>query len=558
MIIRAENNDIISKQKGFRHFFNDASLMSGFSQTYARYYILNSLAVPNYLSFDGLGLDLTTNGYKFYEDGEYTGLLTSGDMEDKTITSTIEFLEDGTEIAIDPQDIRIETFGECCSKVSVTYNSTDNATYDCVQDESDGNIYVLSKDNWLEGSKSITITFTLKGTTYLLKIASISIGGIKIYDDAFSASLSEEIDILSQDFPLDELNISISSETAIEKGSKMSVSNARIYFGTFFVDECERTGENTYNITCYNSSGKFEQNQYMQWTLYSKKTDDASIITFAEFIEELKAITGTEILTDEDLSEIQLYGHIPITTCRVALATAASSFGLMIDTSRGDVVRLKRIPTEISSFISGDRILGEAVVKETKETCVGVYENIQRGHTLSSTELKLTLTEGNNYTVLFDKPSKCYDTKNIISVIESGDNFLTFKALATVEGQPIEILEWQFVKISRNINPACAITASTNVKQQKFSNYSLIAIYADNDNDGSNNIEYDKDADIKKFISSEGTVTAKVILAGEKVGDLVEIETPWQGVKTGIITSLNNITFGYDNIADMEIMLWDL
>ena len=61
---------------------------------------------------------------------------------------------------------------------------------------------------------------------------------------------------------------------------------------------------------------------------------------------------------------------------------------------------------------------------------------------------------------------------------------------------------------------------------------------------------------IQKYMQSGGTVTAKIRLRGERVGDLIQIETAYDGIKTGIINCMN-IFFGYEDIADIEVLEWN-
>ena len=61
--------------------------------------------------------------------------------------------------------------------------------------------------------------------------------------------------------------------------------------------------------------------------------------------------------------------------------------------------------------------------------------------------------------------------------------------------------------------------------------------------------------DVGVFIKSRGTVSAKIVLNGEKVGDIVKIQTAWDGDVVGIITSMTT-KLGGTNVADVEIFEW--
>ena len=61
--------------------------------------------------------------------------------------------------------------------------------------------------------------------------------------------------------------------------------------------------------------------------------------------------------------------------------------------------------------------------------------------------------------------------------------------------------------------------------------------------------------DIKKYMQSGGVIKAKIVLENEKVGDLIQIETAFDGIKTGIITSMA-ISFGYRDVAEIEVLEW--
>ena len=66
-----------------------------------------------------------------------------------------------------------------------------------------------------------------------------------------------------------------------------------------------------------------------------------------------------------------------------------------------------------------------------------------------------------------------------------------------------------------------------------------------------------RNANIKKYIKSRGKVNAKIRLRNERIGDLIQIETAWDGFITGIVTKMD-IKFGYEDIADIEVLEWSL
>ena len=223
----------------------------------------------------------------------------------------------------------------------------------------------------------------------------------------------------------------------------------------------------------------------------------------------------------------------------------------MVDSSRSADVNLIDIPQKITSIVNAERIIGNATFKKRDLISEATWQ-----YPIEANFTETTISAGNKANELtrfiFEKPTAIgYDFQTPINIID--ESYGLFEFYSPNENISLTKREYTFLKnevILKN-------NLISNNQKPNVVNYNDFELCGEIEPqlDGEVYKLIDKAQDIKKYIQSTGYVNAKIRLRNEKVGDLIQIETAYDGVKTGIITSMN-IRFGYEDIADIEVLEW--
>lgn len=519
--------------------------------------VLNNYGISNYITFDGLGINLLDESKKFYEETDYKGLRSSLSNENKEIDG----YDGGVEILFGVNhtaDLPITLIfsNDNCTELRIEHTTATGGMKGHTQ-KVNGNIVTLYLDTtpyrWL-----IYPTKT-KNEQERVILESVIDGTVNKFNKFKSHNLIEEINVLSDDLPINQFQATVVNpeHLPLNKKTPLTLLSNGKYYGTFYIVDSKRVNKNFYEIKSQNSIGILENKEFDVWYLdqgYPLSNQNNG------FIEEIKKLSNVTIIPDFDGNTInidgyqtQLFatsmfarGYVPIKSCRYALCAVAFAFGLMVDASRSQDIFLRNIPTEISSKIltSDRRILGDAVFNKSDaittvkiQKCDGFEpQNI----------ITKTYDKGGKY--YFDEPPIVYvNTDSNVTNLIWNANYVSFESdtQTTLSIGPAKTNLNIYYIINPNIE-------NESKKELNLTHFELSGYTKD--------FEFDpitRDLDVLKYIQSRGKVNAKIRLRGEKVGDLIQIETAWDGIITGIITKMD-ITFGYEDIANIEVLEWNL
>lgn len=513
---------------------------------------------PTYLSFDGNGIDLEMSGKQFYSAEDYSGYISADvSTENGNIENCYISMPCDTDTL--KQGVVIRFYGECCEKLKIKCKRSFNGGeyyYESTSDVS-GEIFT-----WLPPAEAIDeyITdvefhFTTTVLPYqFIKIAFAKFGTLLVFEDLKSADLTEEISVLSDDFPINSFNFSIYNEdenltVTLQKYAPLFVFSEDKYYGTYYIDDVERSSENTYDGTAYSCGNFAEEQEYTEWWANNNSDYTMSAESFFEdFKKDIAPISSPNELCGK------IIGHIPIESYRQSLCKVAFAMCCMIDDSRSDGIVLRSIPTEITSIILTDdeRIIGESALKRNKDFPNADMQFSEIFKTEDKTiEIDISGTQKNKeITYYFEKP-----------VVQIGNGKYTHSPITKARGNYVsfysseDTAEFHTTEISYSYNEWKVINENngTNIDAKNTTDFKNLNLQIIGDNNTSFNAK--KALAVKKYIQSIGTVSAKIRLRGERVGDLIQIETAYDGIVTGIITSMG-IAFGYEDIATLEVLAW--
>lgn len=445
-------------------------------------------------------------------------------------------------------------------------------------------------------AKKISIKFTWDGTPQDVQFTSVIIGGELIqFDKILSADLIEEMNILSDDLPINEFDFSVVSQQDLAPGSKLSVYSNDEYFGTFWTDKVDKISQNysgaekVYTLECVNAIGTLDKCSF----------DDCDISflngpfsTWSSLKNELKSKAKLEIQLENEKAEPNygVLGLVPAQSLRFFLCEFAWSICRWINTARRDDIYMRSIPSAVTVTIPSDYIIGNAIYQKqdiiTKAYWTHPVENIDWGtsNVLGTITLPSTSTLRKIY---YGSPPAWADINNEkYKNVKWKANYFEYQSQKATSN--ISVFGSQNLTETTEILSPSTHTTTTERSQEynKFacvgirnfeaktakemgldSTHSFIfeLIKAGTYNsstltgetiDSANLIISQKASDIQKYIQCTGIVTATIILKDNlknlQAGDMVTITTAYDGQITGIITKME-ISFGYNNTAQVEI-----
>lgn len=524
--------------------------------------LLNQYASPNYIAFDGLGINLDDNSKKFYGNGDYSGWM-SLYTSDATCRFPALFGVSFYWERIYPEGITLSFYGDCCRELEVRYFE-DGARVGETETVAvtDENPFValhppitVEDGEQVLNAHRVEILFTMTAIpNQAIKLKGLHFGRVAVFDRLKGVELLEEVNILSDDLPINSLTYSVVSEQPIDfrKNAPVNLYSNGVYYGTYYLKDIEQTSKELYSVKASNCIQQLNDTEYVHWASLNTKLED--------FTERL----GIEVRTAPELEEKELYcfGHLPIKSARYALAAYAFACCLMVDSARqSGTVILRPIPTGVTSVIreADNRIIGEAKYKRSEQAAKAVY-SYPTGYSEVSEEITLQNTAYEYAEYRYEKPPFTFDWEDIASVIntrgEKSLNAVSFNAYTN--GIILSGKRYEFTTRTEYITNDRAESS----KELKYEDFNLRgSMYWVEDKDGESVrhsviLAEQKKDDIRKYMRSGGTVTAKIILRGEKAGDLIRVETAYAGTVTGIITNMT-VHFGYETTADIEVTEWE-
>lgn len=445
-------------------------------------------------------------------------------------------------------------------------------------------------------AKKISIKFTWDGTPQDVQFTSVIIGGELIqFDKILSADLIEEMNILSDDLPINEFDFSVVSQQDLAPGSKLSVYSNDEYFGTFWTDKVDKISQNysgaekVYTLECVNAIGTLDKCSF----------DDCDIsfingpfATWSSLKNELKSKAKLEIQLENEKADPNygVLGLVPAQSLRFFLCEFAWSICRWISTARRDDIYMRSIPSAVTVTIPSDYIIGNAIYQKqdiiTKAYWTHPVEKIDWGASngLGTITLPSTSTLRKIY---YGSPPAWVDINNEkYKNVKWKANYFEYQSQEATSN--ISVFGSQnLTETTEILSPGTRTT--TTERGQEYNKFACVGIknfeaktakemgldsthsfifelikagtynsstLSGETIDSANLIISQKVSDIQKYIQSTGIVTANVILKdslkGLQVGEMVRISTAFDGKITGIVTKMD-ISFGYYNTAKIEI-----
>lgn len=299
--------------------------------------------------------------------------------------------------------------------------------------------------------------------------------------------------------------------------------------GVFYISKSKRGGENIYTIEADDMLGLLDTSSF-KGGIYTG-------ISVQELVGQIVGNLPFEI--DTVLQSQLLYGWLPISTRREALGQVAFAIGAMVDTTGSEKVRIFRAADTVTSDIGGDRVFDGGGTVETTALVTAV-EITEHAYEKSGETRELYKGElGDSLEITFSEP--VYDLSITHgSILDSGANCAVISGAGdcTLSGKSYH----HSTKTITVRNPDVAAGDIENVisvtSATLVSKYNSAAVAQR----------------IYEYYQHRETVEAEAIMADERPGDMVTIDTDFEGSKTGILIG-TDITLAREKTANIEILV---
>ena len=340
-----------------------------------------------------------------------------------------------------------------------------------------------------------------------------------------------EIDEISAELASNTLNFSIKSDVDYEfdfqKKQEVWLYFDELLMGKFYLSDGKQTSRWDYQMQTQDALGLLDGFQFYGGVFNQ--------IPVSQFLETLFAGTRVVCFLDDAYADETLTGYIPICTRREALQQVAFALGAVVNTANNEAIQIYPKQEEISSTYSASDIFSGLTIDHS-EIITGVrlyvhsYTKSDESEEIYSGELNGTAT------VEFSEPHHSLSLTNG-QILSSGDNY----AVISGTGAEVKLSGKKYIHATAILEKSDdRITSFTNIAEVK----EATLINSDNAQDTLNRIY--------NYYRNNETITARVIVNEQEVGQMVQIDTDFARTKAGTIRRMD-YTFTGEVTAEVEI-----
>ena len=421
--------------------------------------------------------------------------------------------------------------GDYCTQIKVEWYR-DSEKLSEQEYEPDGVSYYCY--NVVEYYNKIVITFLKTSRPYRPAfLTAIDYGLQRIYgsDEAYNVNCIMEVNEISSEISSNTLDFSVKTKTeyAFDFQKKQSV---RLYFdellmGQFYLEDGTQKSIWDYDVKTQDAIGILDGSQFYGGVY----TDKLS----SELLHEILDPEGFSFFLDDAFRNSKITGYIPIGTKRAALQQIAFALGAVVNTAYNQIIQIYPMQTELSFQFDNAKVYRGATVDHS-DIVTGVRLYV---HSYSpSDEVEELYNDPLDGTAIveFSEPHHSLTiTGGTIS--ESGHNY------AVISGTGANVV----LNGKKYNHSAVAITK----EDERITNRKNIAEAKDATLINSANAQAALER-LYDYCRSNETISAKVVVEEQEVGQRGTIPTVFAGEKTGTIRKMDFI-FTESLFAEVEM-----
>ncbi len=422
--------------------------------------------------------------------------------------------------------------GDYCTKLRVKWYSEGKLLSD-MEFTPDSVRYFCS--NYVQLYDKIVITFYETSRPYRpVFVTRIDYGIYRDFfaDELLTTSCFQEVNAISENISINTLNFTVRTETDIpfdfQKKQKLALYFNGHRIGNFYLKNGARKNRTDYQMDSHDAIGVLEGNEFAGGIYVGQ--------TAGEVIGQIFDGEDFSYLLDEALSNIPLYGYIPYTTKREALVQIAFAIGAVVDTSNYDGVIIYSQQTELSgAFTQSDAF--EGLTLEHSDVVTGIRLSVHSYQQSEETEELYKDMLNGTAEVMFSEPHYALAVEGG-DIIRSGDNYAVIRGTGgavTLNGKKYTHLTTSLLKE----NPT--IVFNKNVRDVS----KATLVHAGNAQEVLERVY--------GYYQRAENVRGDVLLSNKMLGQVVEVDTVYDGKRKGTIESIS-YQFGVKEIR-AEVMI---
>lgn len=408
--------------------------------------------------------------------------------------------------------------GDYANHINVQWFS-DNELISSMDYEPDSVKYFCSNYVMLYDKIVITFLSTSKPNRPVF-LARIDYGIYREFlsDEVRQISCLQEINAISENISINTMNFTVRTKSSVpfdlQKKQKLSLYFDGGLIGCFYLKNGAKKSKTDYFMDSHDALGILDGNEY-----------HGGIYT-GQFVPDVIA----DIFNDEDFNyllsdafdNVKLYGYIPYTTKRNALVQIAFAIGAVVDTSNYDgVVIYPKQENKSGEFTAGEVFGG--LTLEHSDVVTGVRLTVHDYQKSNETAEIYKGTVDGTAQVIF---SEAHHSLSITggTITASGDNY----AFITGSGGEVILTGKKYNHFTSTVikeNPN--IIFNKNIKEVPEA--TLV-------HKGNATAVLDR---VYEYYQHAENVVGNVLLGDKVIGQVVDIDTDYDGVKTGTIESVS-------------------
>jgi hypothetical protein len=521
-----------------------------------------NVSAPIYASFEGEGIPVDTESVSFYSSGDIgfvSDTVSDGNGTFATPPKLTIELSDGYYTG---RGITLYFAGTYCSSLSIKYyhdtTLLDNSTY---QNTSLTGFFAKTVSLY---NKVVVEFISTQGAYQFAKVWRVDFGRDIVFDKFKNINHYGELNPFGKDLPISTLEFEVVSEEGLnfQDDQKILVYHGDELFDTLWITNSKKETNRIYSVTADNVFGRLDNTTYLG-NVYETLFDDFNNAVTVK--NDIQTQCGVTIHLDSSFNSKYIYGHLPMCTGRYAIAQFAFALGAIITSDENGEVYIKPIATpETIPIIDSSKILGEAkYTKNSAVTQVSLVRHLYDTNVFDQEAVGVVNISTTPVTVKFDKPvdvARGYAFKDAlgnpisssygIEVFPFHPNYAVCYSTSSVSAYFYVNKYFVSQLLYSKVNTDLTSNAKENISE--YNNYTLSTYTLANPSMEENATAFLDDL-FDKTVANRGFVDVSFVLNGEKLGDIVSVETKYDGIITGVITKLDT-DIGHNKLVTKAVI----
>lgn len=376
-------------------------------------------------------------------------------------------------------------------------------------------------NNYVQQYDKIVITFRKTSKPYRpVFITRIDYGIYRDFldDELLDNDCLQEINTISENISINTLSFTVRTTSNIpfdlQKKQKLGLYFNGELLGNFYLKNGARKNKTDYFLDSHDAIGVLDGNEFSGGIYTGEKV--------SAVLDELFLGEDFEYSLDAAYRDTQLHGYIPFTTKRNALVQIAFAIGAIVDTSNGDNVKIYPHRTDVlGEFDNNDTFDG--VTLEHNDIVTGIRLTVHSYQKNEESEELFNDTLNGTAEIVFSDPHHSLSITGG-EIKKSGSNY----AIVAGTGANVVLTGKKYTHITNQLlkeNPD--IVFNKNIKE--IQDATLIS---------TSNAQQVIDR-IYAYYQRAESVVGDVLLRDRKLGQVIVIDTMYDGKRTGTIESID-------------------